>query len=195
MRRLWATTARCAFVICAAMLAVPLDAQAASQCYEVQQNVRYCPQPAALLLGHVAKGEKALNTPLSHTRLSLSNETKPFSATAILSIPVRLPADRSAITPANLYAVFRDMIDANTFPKGQIKDQWMMASDINGATAVVGEFQALSASGFVNANYVFDAWLGESSLMVLLTFDGEETITAQLRDQHIVSRSNLEVRP
>jgi len=195
MQRLWANMVRGAFAICAALLAVPFEAQAARQCYEVQQKVRYCPQPTALLLGHVPEGEKALSIPLSHTRLALSNETKPFTSTAILSVPVRLPADRSAITSANLFAVFRDMIDANTFPKGQIKDQWMTASDINGATAVTGEFQALSASGFVNANYVFDAWLGESSLMVLLTMDGEDSITAALRDQHKVTRSNLEVRP
>lgn len=172
------------------LLLLPTVAQA--ECTKINTQVEYC-SDTALLLGHAApRDPEGVSGPMPNIRAWYSNETKPFTGTIILSIPVKV--NPGAKVPAkDIIKLVMENTDAQGWSTAAFKNVKSKAASNYGWQGAVGEFTGTSLG--LHTNYVIDAYLVENAIFALLTMDDRDTITNALRAQHRANTKNLRVKP
>ncbi|MEM9872369.1 MAG: hypothetical protein AAF822_14055 [Pseudomonadota bacterium] len=175
----------------AALVCACSTVAAEESCYPILTDVSYCTD--GLLLGHVDPGsDQDVGGPMPHIRAWFSNETKPFTATMILSIPVSISGE-GTVDHGTLMSLVMQNSDADGWREARFVNAKAGPAQLGIWPGVVGQFTGVSASGLLRTNYVLNAVLIDTRILALMTIDDQSDLTERLWAQHDKTLSGLRV--
>ena len=179
------------FSAIAALAFVCNAAAAEERCYPILTDVTYCTD--GLLLGHVApESDQDAGGPMPHIRAWFSNETKPFTGTMILSIPVNISGE-GTVDHSTLMSLVMQNSDADGWRDARFLNAKAGPAQLGTWPGVVGQFTGSSASGLQRTNYVLNAVLIDKRILAIMTIDDQSDLTDRLWAQHEKTLSGLRV--